>query len=69
MNDIHNERVKLLATYINNLAAAFAVAGFIAPATGGLLTGAGRFILAIAWIGIGFGLHYLARGILGGLKP
>jgi hypothetical protein len=34
---IHNERVKLLATILNNAALAFIVAAFIAPAASGHL--------------------------------
>lgn len=65
---IHNERTKLTATWVNNLGAAFVVAGFIAPAVSGQLDGAGRFVVALVWIGIGYGLHSLARAILGGLE-
>ena len=32
MHTIHNARIKLLATVSNNLALAFIVAGFVAPA-------------------------------------
>lgn len=35
MNTIHNARVTLTATIINNIAAAFAVARFVAPAATG----------------------------------
>ena len=31
---IYNERIKLLAAALNNLAPAFVVAGFVAPAAG-----------------------------------
>lgn len=31
MHAVHNVRIQLTATLINNLAAAFVVAGFIAP--------------------------------------
>jgi dipeptide/tripeptide permease len=65
---IDNERTKLTATWVNNLAAAFVVAGFIAPAVSGQLDGVGRFVVALVWIGIGYGLHALARAILGGLR-
>jgi hypothetical protein len=65
---IHNERTKLLATVVNNLAVAFAVAGFVAPAASGQLVGVGPFIVAVAWLGIGAGLHSLALAILGGLN-
>jgi len=63
MNSVHNAQTTLTATIVNNLAAAFIVAGFIAPAANGQLT-----FGAIAWIGVGIGLHLLARSILGGLK-
>ncbi len=68
MHTIHNEQTKLTATWLNNLAAAFAVAGFVAPAVSGQLDGAGRFVLALIWIGIGAGLHALARKVLKGLR-
>jgi hypothetical protein len=64
----HNERVKLIATAINNIALAFAVAGFVAPGVGGQLVSAGRLLVGIVWCGIAAGLHLLALAILGGLK-
>lgn len=40
MHAVHNARVQLLATALNNVALAFVVAGFVAPAvTGQLPTG------------------------------
>jgi hypothetical protein len=69
MNTVYNARVSLTATIINNLVAAFAVAGFVAPAASGLLDSAGRWAVAVAWSGIAVGLHLLACAILGGLKP
>jgi hypothetical protein len=68
MNTVHNARATLTATIINNLAAAFAVAGFVAPAASGLLDSAGRFAVAVAWSGISVGLHFLARAILEGVN-
>jgi hypothetical protein len=68
MNTIHNARITLTATIINNLATAFAVAGLVAPAATGQLDSAGRLIVAFAWAVIAAGLHSLARGLLGGLK-
>jgi hypothetical protein len=35
MHTVHNERTELTATILNNLAAAFVVAGFVAPAVNG----------------------------------
>ncbi len=35
----HNERIKLLANGINNLAVAFTVAGFVVPAASGQMKG------------------------------
>jgi hypothetical protein len=39
MHAIHNARIQLLATLLNNAALAFIVAAFIAPAAGGQLQG------------------------------
>jgi hypothetical protein len=64
MHTVHNERIKLTATILNNLAAAFVVAGFVASAVNGSFAGAYPF----AWIIVGAGLHYVARAILGGLR-
>jgi hypothetical protein len=58
----------LSATLLNNLAAAFMVAGFVAPATSGRLDSTDRIAMALIWIGIGFALHRLAIALLGGLK-
>jgi hypothetical protein len=68
MNAVHNARITLTATIVNNLAAAFAVAGFVAPAATGQLDTAGRLVVAFAWAVIAAGLHSLARALLGGLK-
>jgi hypothetical protein len=61
---IHNERTKLTATILNNVAAAFIVAGFVGPLVNGAFAGG----YPLAWIIVGAGLHYLARVTLGGLK-
>lgn len=60
----HNKRLELLATWLNNIAVAFVVVGFIGPAVNGQTAGA----TGVAWILVGAGLHYLARSILGGLR-
>jgi hypothetical protein len=68
MNATHNARINMMATLMNNLAVAFVVAGFIAPAVSGHLDGAGRFIVALVWMLVGFGLHSVALAILGRLR-
>jgi hypothetical protein len=59
------ERTKLTATWVNNIAVAFVIGGFVAPAVNGQLDGAGHFVVSILWVGIGGGLHALGRAILG----
>ena len=76
MNLIHNERIKLTAVWLNTLAAATLATGVIAPIAAivfGLPTSAtlSRVGLALAmwgWFSLGFGLHWLARYILGRLR-
>lgn len=64
MSDIvHNERIKLAATIVNNVAAAFIVAGFVAPTVSGQFS-----VGALAWIAIGVALHYRAKALLGDLN-
>jgi hypothetical protein len=60
---VHNERIKLAATIVNNVAAAFIVAGFVAPTVSGQFS-----VGALAWIVIGVALHYRAKALLGDLK-
>jgi hypothetical protein len=63
MHAVHNARIQLTATLINNLAAAFVVAGFIAP------TVISQFhIGALAGISIGVALHLIARSTLGEIR-
>jgi hypothetical protein len=51
MHHRHNARVQLTATLVNNTALAFAVRGFIGPATSLQFDGAGRFIYGlIFWL-------------------
>lgn len=65
---IHNERVRLLATILNNAALAFIVAGFIAPLATGQLQGGWRAAAVLLWIALGVGLHFSARAVLGRLR-
>jgi hypothetical protein len=65
---IHNARIQLLATLLNNAALAFIVAGFIAPATSGQLHVGGQAVTTVAWVALGVGLHFSARAVLGRLR-
>ena len=49
VHTVHNARINLLATAVNNLALAFTIAGFVAPLTGGQLLGGGRVPVALGW--------------------
>ena len=68
MSTIHNARINLLATALNNVALAFIVAGFVAPAVTGQLPAGGRAVVSIAWIGLGVGIHLCAQLVLGRLR-
>ncbi len=68
MHTVHNARVQLLATMVNNIAVAFVVAGFVAPAVTGQLPDAGRAVVTLAWIGTGIALHFIAHLVLGRLR-
>lgn len=54
MHTVHNERIKLTATILKNLAAASVVAGFVAPAVNGSFGG-----------GLSIRLDHRRRGITG----
>lgn len=69
MHTIHNARVQLLATAMNNAALAVLVAGFLAPAVSGQLQSAGRVLFGLAWLGFSLILHACAQAALGGLRP
>jgi hypothetical protein len=68
MHAIHNARIQLLATALNNLALAFIVAGFVAPAVGGQLHTGGQLIVTLAWVGFGIILHVGGQIALGRLR-
>jgi hypothetical protein len=65
---IHNARINLLATLLNNAALAFIVAGFIAPTVAGQLQGGLHALATLAWVGLGVALHIVARAVLGRLR-
>ena len=68
MHAVHNARINLLATLLNNAALLFIGGGFIAPATAGTLHGGWHAFVTIAWIALGIGLHFAARGVLSRLR-
>ena len=73
---IHNERVKLTATWVNTIAAATIVAGVIAPIAAivfglpasGALSTASFELATLAWLFLGAILHLIARYLLGSLQ-
>ena len=76
MNLSHNERVKLTAAFLNNLAVAIIGTGLVAPffailyGLSNLDSGQIR-LFAVAgpvWLLIGAGLHMIARGVLGAVR-
>jgi hypothetical protein len=75
MSLIQNERTKLLATALNNVAVATIATALIAPTASVLYSGdqtpfwPGRAVLGLAWLGGGICLHVFAHIVLGRLKP
>jgi hypothetical protein len=68
MHAIHNARVQLLATALNNIALAFVVAGFVAPAVTHQLQSANAALVTLAWIALGAALHIVAQLAPGRLR-
>jgi hypothetical protein len=68
MHTVHNARVQLLATALNNIALAFIVAGFIAPAVTGQLPSGIRLLVTRAWASTGLVIHLSAQFVLGRLR-
>jgi hypothetical protein len=73
---IRNERTKLTAVALNNVAVASIVAGTLSPVVGmayGLAAphrgGWVTALLSVFWIGSGACLHMAARAVLGRLVP
>ena len=73
---VHNERLKLTATFLNGAAIAAIGIGTITPAVAFVLnlqnlrqSGAGPVgFLALALLAVGIFLHWLARKLLGDLR-
>jgi hypothetical protein len=75
MSFIRNERIKLLATALNNMAVATFITAVIAPIVA-LFNGSNGVAVTIwwtfgsaLWILAGAGLHLAAQGVLGRLRP
>ena len=75
MSIVRNERTKLLATALNNVAVAIVVTALIATAVGFLYgttnpAGGGWWVLiGLAWLAAGIVLHFAAHRVLGRLTP
>jgi hypothetical protein len=65
VNLVRNERIKLLATALNNLALAFAISGVVVPIIGGRPFGG---LLTLVWFVLGAALHLCAQVVLGRLQ-
>ena len=75
MSLIHNERIKLLATYVNGLAIALLALGGLAPVlsifTGSKADGStsDALVIVVICVIVSASLHYTASLILRRLKP
>ena len=65
LHTVHNARVQLIATMLNNIALAFIVAGFVAPTVAGRLSGSPGVIVTVAWVATGLVIHLAAYLSLG----
>jgi hypothetical protein len=73
---VENERKKLAATFLNNVAVTIVGTGLVAPFFAALYGLSAmtpeqvRFfgLAAPGWVILGGGIHFVARSILGGLK-
>lgn len=71
---VGNERIKLAATFMNNIAAAFAIGGGIAPTIAtayGAAQPTGRYAFAflMLWVAAAAVAHLAGRFLLGKLEP
>jgi hypothetical protein len=67
-NLVHNERVKLAATFCNNFAVATLVAGFLVPALSHPTFDLRWFVAPLGGVMFAYLLHLYARWYLGLLK-
>jgi hypothetical protein len=68
-NVVHNARVQLVATLLNNISLAFIVAGFVAPTVSGQMQGGWHILVTLAWVVTGLIIHRAAYLALGRLRP
>ena len=74
---IRSERIRLLATYLNTIAAGFAVTGVIGPMANYLYGTTAPMIRSLAQLcaevaallGLSLLLHVMARAVIGRLRP
>ncbi len=66
MDTIHNARVTLLATALNNLDAGAIITGIVGPLVNDHI---GDFIQTVEWFTLGVNLIAAAQGLLGTLRP
>jgi hypothetical protein len=65
MHAIHNARIQLLATALNNLGVGAAIAGIVAPLVNGTV---GDLAHIGAWLALGADLVAMAQVVLGRLR-
>jgi hypothetical protein len=64
----HNERMKLLATVLNNLALAFVGGGFVAPILKLAVPGDMSAMQMFFWLALGIFVHGCGQWVLGRLQ-
>jgi hypothetical protein len=65
VHTVHNARVQLLATALNNLGVGSIMAGIVAPVVAGTV---GDFVHITTWVILGADLIALAQMVLGRLR-
>lgn len=73
MSLIHNERIKLLATFVNGLGIAVFAVGGLAPLFSALYGDSGPTaflaLMSVVCVIVSVSLHYVASSVLKRLKP
>lgn len=68
-DQVRKERIKLSAAFMNNIATAFVVVGFVSPLLTVQIATAGRFLVSLGCTIVGVVIHGAARHYLEGLEP
>jgi hypothetical protein len=63
-----NERLKLLATWINNFSLAFAIAGFVAPLVSQSIPGNLHALVVFFWLSLAAIVHSAGQYVLEGIR-